>query len=825
MAGAFDQKTQLCEAYIEEQNFGRRVILIIQPPAHQGTRMSCKPSAKAKSPPLPSTVPSGGKAPNKSKLAHDAQHLFKHSKGRMRIPLEDCGPATFNRFGQPLSGRHACLNMTRICKNEGFATYRYYAGYAHTPPKNDPLIVYRHGQAMADRDSTLPRFESKALYGVFRKTHLFSACLKIKQGSARYMNEQGELTTELMLVPPDEAELREVMDKGLWMEIWDYEFVMENMEAFKALMASDNYDAGYGLAEDEQCLCARMFMAKNELRCQPGVNQWTGVLAETLKFAGKQWQEDDLKIFWDFVKTVPKISMDYWQALHRVVCDPAVFEVTTDVFKNCFNKMDPKYVYTRLAFLVRAYCSSTDPTRKECSHVGGRAQGTAVQKSHVEAYNALTKDVKKNVEECIKVVMCKYWVDVFWKDGGGVPTAHEWEQTTGVSQEDSLQLTGAFLVRVAKLLMTEKARACMAEDPQNIKREFATLENKLRQGFKTPDVELLLGPCCIQHTTLHSEAPADLQAVARDVRSGAPSAPPMTFSEAGEVVENTASRVRTAGIEDGSAVQLLHESSKVKKGALGVVTEITCKGVNVLWAEEYLKEGIAAGEAFSTAPGQLKLVEHSALKSKKRKVEPAAPVALPDGLSSWTLASEEQSTEAFKSGVLMALYILTVTMGPGPEELRLVPATDDTSQRQVVVAKKLAAKCLTIVPFSTNFVEFTAGARRPAGAVMIEISLDAANATKHRFHLVPPDWTQGDDTVDPPVRHAVSVWQWLPSATPALTGVKLKCVKHTFTVPVAITCDSIGKIPKHVYLLTVPILTNEAELWPGASLWGVYKPG
>ena len=56
----------------------------------------------------------GGTVPDKpeyeTKMCHGAQKLLKHSKGRMRIKLEDCGPAIFNRFGQPLSGKHQCTN-------------------------------------------------------------------------------------------------------------------------------------------------------------------------------------------------------------------------------------------------------------------------------------------------------------------------------------------------------------------------------------------------------------------------------------------------------------------------------------------------------------------------------------------------------------------------------------------------------------------------------------------------------------------------------------------------------------------------------------------
>ena len=772
----------------------------------------------------------GGTVPDKStKTAHDAQKLLKHSKGRMRIRLEDCGPATFNRFGQPLSGRHQCSNMTRILQKEGFATYRYYAAYAHTPPKDDPLQVYRHGKAMADKDRLLPRFEKKPLYGIFGKTHLMSGCLKIKQGDARYMNEQGEVTTQPMLVPAEEAELREVMQNGLFMEVWEYEFVVQNLEAFKALMASDNFDAGYGLAEDEQSLCARMFLAMKEVRIPPGMSHWTVVLQETKKFAGKAYREEDLEHFWEFVKTTPQLSMDYWRAVHRIVCDPAVFEVPPEVFKQCFNKMDPKYVFTRLAFVVRAYCSSTDPKKNECIQVGSRSQGNAVKKTDVEAWQKIPPKAKTKIEEYIKEIMLKYWGTPFGKDESGAGVAHDWEQDAGGSEEDSLRETGAFLVRVTKLLLAEKTRASMIADAESMQREFYMLEQKLRKGFRTCDPAVVYGLCYVAEPPPACSEPraADLRAVAQDARAGPSSAPPLTFDAEGTVVANTASRVRAAGIEDGCTVELQQQSAYVKKGAIGVVTEITCKGVKVLWAEEFLREGVEAGEAFISAPGHLKLIEDAALKSKKRKVLKVEPESntLPEGLPSWSVASDQQSSETFKSSLVLAMYVLMVGKGPGPEELRLVPAEEGAS-RQVVVAKKLAVNTLTIVPFGTNFVQMQPGMRRPAGAVTLEISLAASSdGPKHRFHVVPDGWTAGDDAVDPAIPPAVNVWEWLPSVEPSQQQrAKLKCVKRTCKLPIASTCPSISGIPKVEFQVIVPFYTNDKELLPGTRLWGEYKP-
>ena len=73
-----------------------------------------------------------------------AKRALAMSKGITRVPLEDMGPALFNRLGTPTSGRH-CMNLAkRIIEVEGFATLRYTAGFCHEPDPDNPLSVSSH---------------------------------------------------------------------------------------------------------------------------------------------------------------------------------------------------------------------------------------------------------------------------------------------------------------------------------------------------------------------------------------------------------------------------------------------------------------------------------------------------------------------------------------------------------------------------------------------------------------------------------------------------------------------------------------------------------
>ena len=94
-------------------------------------------------------------------VTSQAKRALQRSKGIVRVSLDDLGPALFNRCGNPTSGRH-CLNLARrILQVEGFATFRYVAGYCHEPNPDDPLAVSTHGNTMADRDPHLPRLGAK----------------------------------------------------------------------------------------------------------------------------------------------------------------------------------------------------------------------------------------------------------------------------------------------------------------------------------------------------------------------------------------------------------------------------------------------------------------------------------------------------------------------------------------------------------------------------------------------------------------------------------------------------------------------------------------
>ena len=97
-------------------------------------------------------------------VCHAGAEVMKLSTGRIRIQLEDLAPADFNRSGEPLSSKQVLNLANRILSDQGFAEYRYVAGWCHSPPRDDLELVWRHASVLNRADPSLPTYPRKALY-------------------------------------------------------------------------------------------------------------------------------------------------------------------------------------------------------------------------------------------------------------------------------------------------------------------------------------------------------------------------------------------------------------------------------------------------------------------------------------------------------------------------------------------------------------------------------------------------------------------------------------------------------------------------------------
>jgi len=182
---------------------------------------------------------------------------------------------------------------------EGFATFRYEAGFCHEPDPSQPMAVAEHGNAMAVRDPLLPWLPAKPLKGVFAKTHLVTFLQLLKGGRlpelsnlaaarAKSGSSQGEKAS-------GQDELQDVLDHGVFMQVvFPWSVVRDHREDIIALMAADNFDHGHGLAESELRCVRGARRAILALPVPPGMSQFAAVCDYVRRSSGQRWLGKDM---------------------------------------------------------------------------------------------------------------------------------------------------------------------------------------------------------------------------------------------------------------------------------------------------------------------------------------------------------------------------------------------------------------------------------------------------------------------------------------------------------------------------------------------------
>ena len=189
--------------------------------------------AAARTPPADGSAE--GAAVADSPVCFQARSVLKLSKGRRKVPLEDLAPSPMNRFGAALSGKQVLSLGQRILRVEGFATYRYIAGWCHEWDADDACAVARDANEKASADPVLPRYPERPLHGVFQCSHLVAVLQLLKAGNTKFPG-----STQVMAVPagPEWEELHDVLAHGVDMEVFSRAALRDHKEASHALMAS-----------------------------------------------------------------------------------------------------------------------------------------------------------------------------------------------------------------------------------------------------------------------------------------------------------------------------------------------------------------------------------------------------------------------------------------------------------------------------------------------------------------------------------------------------------------------------------------------------------
>ena len=147
-------------------------------------------------------------------------------------------------------------------------------------------------------------------------------------------------------------------------------------------MASDNFDAGFALAEDEVQLLRRLKDLIEKVTIPAGQTHFEAVKVELQKYAGTRWSDVDIINFYNYSKTVSPQTLAWSSIYQRFICDLSTFQVPSR-FYNSLAQMPSGHQSLRLAVLVRM---QTSDEATECLVQRSIKVANAVKGSHFDAW-------------------------------------------------------------------------------------------------------------------------------------------------------------------------------------------------------------------------------------------------------------------------------------------------------------------------------------------------------------------------------------------------------------------------------------------------------
>ena len=605
--------------------------------------------------------------------------VLKLSKGIVRVPLEDLGPALFNRQGAATCGQH-CQNLgKRILTLEGFATFRYQAGFCHEPDPDDPMAVSRHGNNMTSIDPLLPRLPQKPLKGVFAKTHLVTFLQMYKNGQmpdllaqassqlGKAPGQEGQLTGAGM--PSSEEELRDVLEHGIFMHVFPWWAVRDHKEAVTALMASDNFDHGHGLADSEiRCIvavrAAITASSQGKLPIPQGSSQWEVVRRYVLQMSGQRWREQDIGFFWDFAKSTLEGHLAFLQEVWNFAGCESVLRVEAAFFGG-MSKVPAKLQWTRVSFVIAHFLSDRD---KECSVVGGHCIAGAITKAAAKKVRERDAALGQDWEEWLSQVMDKYWTP--------------WDKQPflrPIARANGLKGIAAFLCRAGRYA-AYSTMADMADQKQKLETKLrASFEPAWQGAFPEP-----LAPALSQESTKPNSAQEwDDQ-------------PLLEADSGGKAVVSAKRQAQDNGLVVGATV--VAKRFKGEEGqdtVTATIIDITGEGLAIKWEND---EG-SQTSVVNVCDASLVSKRQDPAKKKKDTAssqDAASSQALGMAPVKWSPCSTAENTEMLIHLTMATLYQAYVARSTAHEDLHII---HDQEGVKLHANKEIKANALALLPF------------------------------------------------------------------------------------------------------------------------------
>ncbi|MCP4241605.1 MAG: hypothetical protein GY772_13675 [bacterium] len=657
----------------------------------------------------------------------------------------------------------------RILHVEGFATYRYVAGWCHEPDPADPLSVARHGGAMAQKDPLLPRLPLKPLKGVFAKTHLVTFLQLLQQGNHTWAGSDEPLVAQPASSQDSSAssqeELDDVLHQGIFMHVFPWTAVRDHRDDIIALMASDNFDHAFGLAESEVRCLLTVRSALSDLPVPCGRSQWDVVLEHVTRLSGQKWSEDDIGNFWNFVKTTASRQVDFIVAVWEFAQCESVLRVEPRFFSH-LAKVPATLQWHRAALAVAHFMSDH---ATECTWCGGKYVAGAVGARQVKAARDTARERGEATERFLAEVMERYFYD-------------------RSSQDTSMKAVAAFAARAGKAL----ARGTPLDTET-----CAKLEAKLRGGFPHA-LPKPVEPTCLR---VPQKGPkASSQGIQLDME------PLLETTPEGGVVVSLKRRAAGEGFALGMAVCVREVG--LEEPVHGTILDFSADKVSV---------ACGAGKDLHVP------LESLALAHTAKKKKAASSQAVPEGIK-WQVSSLATSAEALRQLTSLSLYQLLLQHSAAHAEIRFVREASSQDDLSVVTAKETKAGALAFTPWSPK-VE-VATKRRPKGSVAVALVVvpEEGERTRAEFLLrpCPPTEASANPTVVP--FWLLATESARRAGSPASSQVELVYKVAEVRIPTALPFRRIATGTKDKVYLEVPFLTNEADLDANTRLYAAAPP-
>ena len=342
---------------------------------------------------------------------------FAISSQPQLMPLEQMAPALFNRFGEPINGKHSIELVDGIIRHKGFAQSKYRAGFCHTPDEQDPLSVARNANANALQDPYHATYPQNAiLHGVFNCTHLVNGLTMQKTGKVVVPS-----TNRLLLPDQGNAAHKTALSHGLLMLIFPFAMVKKHQSLFDSLMASMNLESDLTLPGDEVSILLQLKRCwaqalEGGIVPKPGQKLDDAVLAKVRKYTSlSDYSSIDLAACFDLSKTAPIEALNFIRQFQKLVANPLHFGVPPSKLQQVA-QVYPKLIWVRVGLLAAEYAADRTKFGKEVTSSGGRLLSQVLSAANFENFDAWELTELETVEKSICEVVEQYWMKALHAD-------------------------------------------------------------------------------------------------------------------------------------------------------------------------------------------------------------------------------------------------------------------------------------------------------------------------------------------------------------------------------------------------------------------------